>query len=411
MDDHSEKIWVAIPAMAESKWLPQTLSSLSEQSINNFNVVVCVNQPDSWWRDPLKINICINNKYTIEKLNADKNKYPFKLHILDRSSPGMGWKKNKGGAGIARRAVMDAASHKGGDDCLLVSADADTIFDKSYLEDVIVRFAERQDALALSSPYYHPLSGDDIIDSSMLCYETFMRFYLLNLIRIKSPYAYTALGSAIAMPQKTYRKIKGVPLKNSGEDFYLLQKIAKIGKILLWIPSKVYPATRLSERTAFGTGKALAKDRHTFSDHYPVIHPGIFDEVYNLYNCFEKLFIKDVKTPLDDILKELFVENNIWSKLRDNSNSETTFIKACHQKIDGLRIWQIVRRLAKDDCRFKAFYANTLKFFPQTQAQKVIAEQKQNEQIKHLVINNSFRNSLFNIEDKMRKQFDAEKIF
>ncbi len=45
--------------------------------------------------------------------------------------------------------------------------------------------------------------------------------------------------------------------KNAGEDFYFLQKIAKVGKIRKISTAKVYPSSRVSDRVIFGTGPKI----------------------------------------------------------------------------------------------------------------------------------------------------------
>jgi hypothetical protein len=219
MSFRSDQIWVAIPALDEKDWLPATIASLAGQSVEGFNVIVCVNQPDVWWKDPLKREICLRNMEALDALLAEADMLPFRLHILDRCSPGNGWPEGRGGAGLARRTVMDEACRMGGASSVIVSADADTFFDPTYLADIAHRFTERPDATAIAAPYYHPLSGNEALDKSIIRYELFLRLYLLNLMRIRSPYAFTAIGSAIAITAKGYRKSGGVPLLQRGEDF------------------------------------------------------------------------------------------------------------------------------------------------------------------------------------------------
>ena len=46
------QLLIAIPAMDEMNFLPQTLNSLlSEHVSSSLKVYICVNQPDIWWNE------------------------------------------------------------------------------------------------------------------------------------------------------------------------------------------------------------------------------------------------------------------------------------------------------------------------------------------------------------------------
>ncbi|HRZ41929.1 MAG TPA: glycosyltransferase family A protein [Bacteroidales bacterium] len=356
-DGVKTNIRVCIPALDELEWLPRTLGSFAQQTCDSFCVVVCINQPESWRSDPGKREICANNDKTLKLAARMARDLPYPLHLVDRCSPGRGWKPRQGGAGAARREAMDFAMKLGGEDILLVSADADSLYDPDYLKDIAERFSRFPHVEAIAAPYYHAATGDDAIDRAMLEYELFMRFYLLNLIGTGSPYAFTAIGSALAVTGKGYRAIGGMPPKPVGEDFYLLQKSAKRSKMLLGLDSRAYPAARYSHRVAYGTGPALRDGTSGNTLRYAIIHPRHFEKLHQLYQCFQELYRKNIPTPADAFTGEIFGEN-IWEKLRQNVAGLATFTKACHQKFDGLRIWQWMRREAAGDNPRKALYAN-----------------------------------------------------
>ncbi|MFO7722988.1 MAG: glycosyltransferase family 2 protein [Bacteroidales bacterium] len=400
----SDQIWVAIPAMDERDWLPATIASLAEQTVQDFNVIVCVNQPDVWWRDPLKKGICERNMETLGALQADIDRVPFRLHIIDHCSPGKGWPEGRGGAGMARRTAMDEAFRTGGEHSVIVSTDADTVFDPGYLDDIVVRMNSRPDALAIASPYYHHLTGQEPVDRAVIRYELYMRSYLLNLLRIKSPYAFTAIGSAMALTGKGYRKTGGVPLLQGGEDFYLLQKVAKAGNILNWIPSRVYPAARASARVAFGTGPAIEAGINGDWSAYPVIHPRHLEPLARWYEMIPDLFFQDRPTPIDSYLLEQFGYTGIWQSIRQNCASLHTFKKAVHQKIDGLRTWQMLRKSMADESDDAAILANVELFLPDSAC--LIKNGFEASPLSDLA---TLRDRMFGLEMQMRKESD-EKI-
>ena len=335
-------IHVAIPAMNEAAFLPQTLECIGNLIIDQSRVHtwICVNQPDHWWEDREKVALCHNNRQTLKMLQAHPTK---NLKIIDRSSRGNGWTGKEHGVGMARKVLMDAISKTANDRDIIVSMDADTWFGPGYLLSVAEAFEKHPQAHALSNPYYHRLTGDEPLDRAMLRYEIYMRYYAVNMWRIGSPYSFTALGSAIALPLATYRKIGGITAKKSGEDFYLLQKIRKTGCILNYNSEKVYPATRYSDRVFFGTGPALIKGRQGNWESYPIYDYRHFDMVKNTYDCFPMLFDGRVMTPMDDFLATQFRCSDIFEPLRRNAACREHFVRACHHKIDGLRTLQFLK--------------------------------------------------------------------
>jgi hypothetical protein len=147
----------------------------------------------------------------------------------------------------------------------------------------------------------------------------------------------------MALPVSAYRAIGGMTPKKSGEDFYFLQKLVKYGNLLTWNEEKVYPEARFSERVFFGTGPAMIKGNRGDWGSYPVYHYRLFDEVKETYDAFPALYTKDMATPLGDHLSKTPGQGNIWEPLRKNAGSPGVFVKACTEKIDGLRILQFLK--------------------------------------------------------------------
>jgi glycosyltransferase involved in cell wall biosynthesis len=335
---------LAIPSMNEADFLPNTLGCIHTQQFFSakpgVHLWVCVNQPESYREDIEKLHICENNRKTLELLQN----YPAKnLHVIDRSSPGKGWTGKDHGVGMARKVLMDQISEVAAADDIIVSMDADSFYPPGYLASVLEAFRAFPDAVALSNPYYHPLTGDETLDRAMLRYEIYMRYYAINMWRIGSPFSFTALGSALALPVWAYRKIGGMTAKKSGEDFYLLQKLRKTGYIINHNTEKVYPGTRYSDRVFFGTGPALIKGSKGLWDSYPIYDYDLFNKVGTTYELFSALYKADIATPMDNFLAEIFKTDDIFGPLRKNASNEKQFIKASHHKIDGLRVLQFLK--------------------------------------------------------------------
>lgn len=332
-------IYIALPVMNEMERLPLLMQSVMAQTIQEFRLVVCVNQPDSWWQEPEHLEICEENRLTIQYLKSLDDK---RIQIIDKSSPGKGWTLKAHGIGVARKFLMDYISEIAQPNDIIISMDADTVFDQKYFASVAENLLLNPAASAISIPYYHRLTFNQELDRAMLRYEIYMRAFAINMWRIRNPYSFTALGSAIALPVWAYKAAGGMTPKLSGEDFYFLQKIVKTGRLLHWNGEIVYPATRLSDRVFFGTGPALIKGMDGDWSSYPVYDYRLFDQVAETYQAFGPLYTKDVVTPLDDFLIQKFGELP-WEKLRQNFKSQSHFIRACREKIDGLRILQFLK--------------------------------------------------------------------
>lgn len=338
-------IYIALPVMNEMERLPLLLKAIMEQTVQHFRLVVCVNQPESWWNAPDHSYVCDENKLTISYLKSLDDS---RIEIIDKSSPGEGWPPKGHGIGIARKYLMDHISKVANTDDIIISMDADTVFGKEYFASVAENLRINPAASAIAIPYYHKLSYNHELDRAMLRYEIYMRAFAINMWRIRSPYCFTALGSAIAMPVWAYKASGGMTPKLSGEDFYFLQKIVKTGRLLHWNSEIVFPATRLSDRVFFGTGPALIKGIEGDWSSYPVYNYQLFDQVAETYKAFGTLYTKDMATPLDDFLLGKFGELP-WKRLRNNFKSQAHFIRACHEKIDGLRILQFLKESQSAD--------------------------------------------------------------
>ncbi|MCK9616234.1 MAG: hypothetical protein M0R21_00185 [Lentimicrobiaceae bacterium] len=355
-------IFVTIPLMDELENTEALFNCLNQQEVTYATtVIIVVNQPERWWNDANKLQICENNQQTIEKINKIivNKECKFPVRLIDASSPGKAWTEKAYGVGQARKVVMDAASALAGEKDIIVSMDGDTLFGNSYLQSIGDSFRRNPSAVAMAVPYYHHLTENELINRAILRYEIYMRCYLLNLIRINNPYAFTALGSAMACTVRAYRVIMGITPHKSGEDFYFLQKLCKYGTILTANEDVVYPAARFSDRVFFGTGPALIKGSRGDWSSYPVYDYRLFNLVKQTYDAFPLLYTGDIETPMTPFLQQVFGEEDIWKALRKNFKSQEMFVKACRHKVDALRILQFLkaRQMESRECDEKHLIA------------------------------------------------------
>ena len=329
--------YIALPLLNESHNIPSLLTCLKQQEYKDFVLIVCVNNYDDWWGKEDKRLQCEDNQKSIELLEAE---IELDIIIIDKSSKGKAWPPKKGGVGRARKTAMDHIALKGRNEDIIVSIDADTYYPPNYLAEIELNLKDKK-YIGLALPYYHKTTGEN--DKLILRYEIYMRYFLLNLMRINNPFAYTALGSAMAFPLWAYKKVGGLTPVMSGEDFYFLQKLSKSGQLAVWADTIAYPSSRFSDRVNFGTGPALIKGHTGDWDSYPIYDHHHFDLVKTTYNMFPSLYVNDESTPMNKFLEKQFATSNLWAPLRNNYKDEANFIKACINKVDGLRILQFLK--------------------------------------------------------------------
>ncbi|MCL2412874.1 MAG: glycosyltransferase family 2 protein [Bacteroidales bacterium] len=338
-------LYAALPIMNEPS-VEKTLQQILAQTVPPKALYICVNQPESYKTDLEKRHIFEQNQKTI----AEIHKIFPEIKIIDKSTTG--WDSKNHGVGWARKTLMDTINDIANPEDIIISLDADTEYPPMYFESVKhifdgskvkgrglkeknvseannpSPFALRPlpNIVALANPYYHKLTGHEAEDRAILRYEIYMRCYLKNLVRIRSPYAFTALGSAMAVRVDAYRKMGGMVPKKSGEDFYFLQQLSKIGHVETKNSVFVYPSNRLSDRVFFGTGPALIKGVAGDWNSYPIYSPKLWDEIAKIYQNFETYFSQED-----------------YQKLKSNSKTEAQLQKFCHEKFDALRILQYLK--------------------------------------------------------------------
>ncbi len=334
------KLFLCLPVLNESENIPALLDGIYNQSYPNFELIVCVNQPDAWWNDPEKRSICIDNQKSIALLQ-DENRFP--ITLIDKSSKGKAWQGKQKGVGWARKLVMDKASERGQAKDLILSIDADSEYPSDYLSSVLSLFSKKPNCVGLANPYYHRLTKDRKANLAILRYEIYMRNYAINMILIDNPYQFSALGSALATKISVYNRVGGMTPKAAGEDFYFLQKLRKFGAVENWNHVRVYPAARFSDRVNFGTGPAMIKGQAGDWSSYPIYPYQLFGEIKSTYELFPELYSQDVHTPMTAFLQKQLKKEALWHSLRSNYKSKTQFVKACSILVDGLRILQFLK--------------------------------------------------------------------
>ena len=339
----SNKLYIAIPLLDELTNIKLIISNLASQTYTNFELVVCINQPDIWWDDESKIEVCERNIKSIELINKLASENNIDFTIIDKATKGKAWQGKNIGVGWARKTIMDHIALSASDEDIIISLDGDTYYKDNYFAVIHNHFVNNPKIDTISIPYYHPLNEDKDASRAILRYEIYMRYYFLNMVRIGSPYAFSALGSAISFRYKALKKIGGFSPKKSGEDFYFLQKMIKYKPIGNWLDEKVYPAARFSDRVFFGTGPAMIKGNAGNWESYPLYPIALFNKIKAFYELIPELYINNVETPIDAFWKDKESKNVVLEKLRKNNKDLPHFTKAVHDYFDGLRTLQFLK--------------------------------------------------------------------
>lgn len=179
------------------------------------------------------------------------------LLLLDRASPERSFPA-KQGVGLARRIGCDIALAlwaRGRVELpYLYCTDADTRLSSNHFEP-----QPEQPAAGIVHAFWHEPGGDPRIDRATAVYELGLRYHVAGLAHARSPYAFHSIGSAMAPHAVAYAAVRGFPKRLAGEDFYLLDKLAKVGAIWRADDARVSIASRASSRTVHGTGVAAAR--------------------------------------------------------------------------------------------------------------------------------------------------------
>ena len=393
------RIFVAIPLMNELDNVPILLDQLISQSTHPVLISFCINQPESWRKLPDKKEIVLNNTKTLIYLNKISTSFPIPIIVLDHTSPGNGFHSNVGCVGLARKLCINSFLTFTNKNDIIVNMDADTYYPDNYFENIINIYNQLPLLSGVCAPFYHKIN-DLHPDKAMLMlrYEIFLHFYTLQLLLIKSPYAYMPIGSAMSFRVNAYKKAGGFKVKNAGEDFYTMQQIRKIGIICSWLGNTIYPSARISDRVVFGTGPAIGLNLENQIKKYPFYPTFLFKKIKYYYQILEH------SKSIDEIIKNLkdIIPEDIILKIYKNHPQRDKFVHAIHEYFDAFHILKFLNNnyseAINDDFEyFKDFYKELFK-------KDIIYNNWQEVPIDEL---NQIRDDLYNYELYLQKnRFD-----
>jgi len=370
---------VVIPAYAEKEYLFHTLASLAKNnpSDREQSLILCVvnNRVDA------SGDVKENNRQTMECLGAlvgqksisgfagDRALHPLlaivadagmKLGYVDASSPGREMPASTGGVGMARKIGMDIAltllRDMEGVAKVIVSLDADTLVRENYLS--VIRHHFQSDARTAIVAYEHQLPQDPRHQAAIICYEIFLRYWILGLKFARSPWAFHTIGSTMAVSPDAYLQVRGMNKREAGEDFYFLNKLAKIGSIDCLQETRVYPSARASLRVPFGTGKRIQRFLDGgCPDEYCLYDPRVFSVLGEWLQLAGNMFFGRGEEVLEKAgqihprLNAFLMENNFlifWSKIHRTAKDKKTLARHFHDWFDGFKTLKMIHDLTRD---------------------------------------------------------------
>lgn len=344
---------IVVPAIAEFSHLPKLIKSLEKNDkleLHNTLLLIVVNNSFSAAEE-----VKNDNQKTLSYLR--KNKSKVNVSFIDACSAGKEMDDKNGGVGLARKIGMDLALTKFDylsiNKNIIICTDADCIVDSDYLSEISQEF-NRNNLEAAVVNFTHDISGRNEETKAIICYEIFLRYYVLGLNFAKSDYAFHTIGSTMICTPDAYVKVEGMNKRKAAEDFYFLEKLAKIFPIGEIKSTYVHPSKRSSWRVPFGTGKSVDRYLSNTRNEYQLYDPRSFIvlknwlEVFHDYSLTEQNSLikiaKNIHPSLYDFLNQQDFERFVNKVLLSNNN-QSEIEKQKHFWFDAFRTLKLIHYL------------------------------------------------------------------
>lgn len=259
---------------------------------------------------------------------------------------------DKQGVGLARKVGCDIAvtlRNKGQLTARYIhNTDADAILPANYL----LQSRQQADASALLYPFRHT-AADTHLGEASKAYEDSLHYYVRGLTWAGSPYAFHTIGSCMAISLRHYCLARGFPKRAGGEDFYLLNKLAKLGAVLGTTGATIELQARESSRVPFGTGPAVARILALNSPaDFRTYNPRVFVELASLLASFCQLYhhagdgkhqdwLASLPPQIGDACRSLGIEQ-LLRHLAMQADTESQYRKHTHDWFDAFRTLKFI---------------------------------------------------------------------
>jgi len=210
--------------------------------------------------------------------------------------------KIKLGVGLARKIGADIATALINSGCIqshwIASTDADASLPADYFSAISSLGSNNKKAIAGCFNFTHQ-SSDKLVHQANAVYEKALRYYVAGLCFANSNYALFTIGSILVFKATAYASVRGFPKRSAGEDFYLLNKLAKIGEVDFIEDKVILLEARESDRVPFGTGPAVSQIMvlNKLQEDYFYYHPQVFSLLKTTLAAFAGLYQYRQKLP------------------------------------------------------------------------------------------------------------------
>jgi len=253
---------VIIPAYKESITFIERFFT-SALALQNVLVIAVINQPDNdknhtpqedLYQQSLALgSVCWQN-HNLTLLCIDETNSL--LLLVDRYTVAI---PENQGVGLARKIGADIALKLMSLNLItsrwLYSSDADAHLPNNYFSSL-----QHVDHNCVVSCFNFDHKSDNLaVHQANQLYQTALQYYVAGLYYAGSSYTFYTIGSVLAFDGSAYAMARGFPKRSAGEDFYLINKLAKLGEVQFIVDCKILIEARTSDRVPFGTGPAVSK--------------------------------------------------------------------------------------------------------------------------------------------------------
>ena len=340
-------IFVVIPAYLEKEYILRCLNSLvkAKAITTKIAVIVVINASEE---SPASL---IKEQKELYRQVADYSEKNYNSKLLITPIKLFDVKKKYFGVGYARKVGMDQVVLKchnsDNHSAVIVSLDADSTVVSNYFEEIENYFSANKN-MGCSIYFEHPLAGglDSDIYKAIEQYELHLRYYKTALHNTGFPYAFYTVGSSFAIRVSQYVRAGGMPRKQAGEDFYLIQKVVQMGGYGELNSTIVNPSPRPSSRVPFGTGPSVRKmieEKMEYTTYNPVAFHDLkmfFEKSAILYNISKNdidIFIDGLPKRLKTFLIQDGFKDDL-AHLNNNCASQKVFIKRFFELFNAFKV-------------------------------------------------------------------------
>jgi hypothetical protein len=343
-------IVITIPTLADEE-IFTTLKSLSKCKLPNSKRVLAIVLINESEKADEKVRT--KNKEIFDKIKSTN----FGIETEVRYIKGI--PEKLAGVGFARRILMDEAiclfkkeydeKFKERENIVefmsekfIFSLDSDCTVSENYFSAVEILEIKNADFGVLS--FAHRFSEEKEIKKAGILWEIFLRYWRDSLRVFSYKNAFYPIGSLFLFRATPYIVSMGMNIRQAGEDFYFLQKIIPLAKIVD-IPVYVFPKAEPSQRTPFGTGREIQL--------YISGEKERLEKVWN-FKSFEQ--IGEIMRSIDDVFSgemkvetfKLFLDENQkykeqLEKIKIQSKTKEDFRKKFEEWFNPFKVFKFLR--------------------------------------------------------------------